>query len=281
MGVMKFRAACAESPVDGRLLWVVVDESYGLHHEACLFAASLRDMGRSFNTEKAYSIRTALLLTWCSARGLDWKQITLLDLARFLRWLVDEPLPPRSPRVAAPPRFRLEKSANQVMTGAFEFLRFCSRNEWVDAELVARLTETKYLNWLPPGKDAGEDGQFRTVRTKILKLPEPVEEAVEYLTPEEADQLFGGCGGSPRESDMGVAWLSPGCLWGARRALTKRLREHTGGAMRYPVCPNSCPHRQLGHALWQRSDRPDRRRRQRESFAWLGGSWHGVHHFAR
>ncbi|MGA5509418.1 hypothetical protein [Streptomyces umbrinus] len=59
----------------------------------------------------------------------------------------------------------------------------------------------------------------------------------------------GGCGGSPRESDMGVAWLSPGCLWGARRALTKRLRKHTGAAMRYPVCPKACPHRQLGHAL--------------------------------
>jgi site-specific recombinase XerD len=190
MGVMKFRAACAESPVDGRPLWVVVDESYRLHHESCLFLASLRDMGRSFNTEKAYGIRSAMLLTWCSERGLDWKQITLLDLARFLRWLVDEPLPPRSLRVTAPPRFRLEKSANAVMTGVFEFLRFCSRNEWVDAELVARLTETKYLNWLPPGKEAGEDGQFRTVKTKILKLPEPVEEAVEYLTPEEADQLF-------------------------------------------------------------------------------------------
>ncbi|MFJ4917784.1 hypothetical protein [Streptomyces sp. NPDC088726] len=153
----------------------MVDESYRLHHESCLFLASLRDMGRSFNTEKAYGIRSALLLTWCSERGLDWKRITLLDLARFLRWLVDEPLPPRSLRVTVPPRFRLEKSANAVMTGVFEFLRFCSRNECVDAELVARLTETKYLNWLPPGKKAGEDGQFRTVKTKILKLPEPGE----------------------------------------------------------------------------------------------------------
>ncbi|MFE5597393.1 hypothetical protein [Streptomyces sp. NPDC056549] len=77
-----------------------------------------------------------------------------------------------------------------MMNGVCEFLRFCSRNEWVDAELVGRLTETKYLSWLPPGKDAGEDGQFRTVRTKILKLPEPSEEAVEFLPTEEADQLF-------------------------------------------------------------------------------------------
>ncbi|MER6162414.1 tyrosine-type recombinase/integrase [Streptomyces sp. NPDC001868] len=168
----------------------MVDESYRLHHEACLFLAALRDMGRSFNTEKAYGIRAALLLTWCSGRGLDWQRVTLLDLARFLRWLVDEPLPPRSKRVASPPRFRTEKSANAVMTGACEFLRFCSRNEWVDAELVARLTETKYLNWLPPGREAGEDGQFRTVRAKILKLPEPAEDTVEYLTPEESDQLF-------------------------------------------------------------------------------------------
>jgi hypothetical protein len=104
-------------------------------------------MGRSFNTEKAYGIPSALLLTWCSERGQGWKQVTLLDLARFLRWLVDEPLPPRSRRVASPPTFRSEKSANAVMTGVCEFLRFCSRNEWVSAELVARLWDTKYLHW--------------------------------------------------------------------------------------------------------------------------------------
>ncbi|MFE3598052.1 hypothetical protein [Streptomyces sp. NPDC059142] len=69
----------------------------------------------SLNTEKAYGIRSALLLTCCSERGLNRKQLTLLDLARSLRWLVDEPLPPRSPRVASPPWFRLEKSANQVL----------------------------------------------------------------------------------------------------------------------------------------------------------------------
>ncbi|TGA95295.1 integrase [Streptomyces sp. MZ04] len=187
---MKFRAVCAESPVDGRPLWVVVDESYGLHHEACTFLAALRGMGRSFNTEKAYAGRTAMLLTWCSGQHLDWTRVSLLDLARFLRWLVDEPLPPRSTRVSSPPQFRIEKSANAVMTGVFEFLRFCSRNEWVDPQLAARLSETKYLRWLPPGREAGEDGQFRSVRARMLKLPEPVEEAVEFLTPEEAEELL-------------------------------------------------------------------------------------------
>ncbi|MFF0062706.1 tyrosine-type recombinase/integrase [Streptomyces sp. NPDC005279] len=176
--------------MDGRPLWVVVDELYRLHHEACTFLAALRGMGRSFNTEKAYAGRAALLLTWCSERGLNWKQVTLLDLARFLRWLVDEPLPPRSLRVTSPPTFRREKSANAVMTGVCEFLRFCSRNEWVDPEMVARLSEAKYLHWMPPGQEAGEDDQFRTVRARILKLTEPAEEAVEYLTPEDADQLF-------------------------------------------------------------------------------------------
>ncbi|WP_405541869.1 tyrosine-type recombinase/integrase [Streptomyces phaeochromogenes] len=169
---------------------MVVDEQGQLHHESCMFLAALREMGRSYNTEKAYAGRIALFLTWCSSSGLAWKEIKFLQLARFLRWLVDEPLPPRSPRGSLTPKFRREKSANAVLTGVCEFLRFSARNEWVDPRLVAQLSEPKYLQWMPPGTEAGEDNQFRTIRARLLKLPEPVEDAVEYLTPDEADQLF-------------------------------------------------------------------------------------------
>ncbi|MGM9470186.1 hypothetical protein [Streptomyces murinus] len=175
MGVMNFRAACAESHVDGHPLWVVVDDSYRLHNEICMFLALLRGMGQPFNTEKVYGIPTALL-TWCSDRGLNWKQVTLLDLARFLR--------------------------------------FCSRNGWMDAELPARLSETKYLNWLPPGKEAGEDGQFRTVGTQMLKLPELSKEAADYLAPERLQVVTWardrflvallGCGGKRISEVLGV-----------------------------------------------------------------------------
>ncbi|MFJ4806895.1 hypothetical protein [Streptomyces murinus] len=189
MSVMSFRAACAESTVDGHPLWVVVDDSCRLHHEACVFLALLRGMGQSFNAEKVYSI-SGTLLTWCSDLGLNWKQVTLLDLARVLR--------------------------------------FCSRNGWMDAELLARLSESKYLNWLPPGKEAGEDDQFRDVRAHMLKLPNLSEEAPNHLTPEQLLQVVTragdrflvallGCAGARIGEVLGMGRQDIHLLSGSRR----------------------------------------------------------------
>ncbi|MFE5580206.1 tyrosine-type recombinase/integrase [Kitasatospora sp. NPDC056531] len=186
--VVHFHAERALSPIDDANLWVVVDSQFRLHPEGCTFLAGLRALGRSSNTERAYAGRVALFLTWCDGGGLDWRRVGMLDLARFLRWLVSEPLPPRG-KTPAEPRFRSKKTANAVVTAVCEFFRFAAREGWVDPSIIARLSEPKYLGWLPPGFDTGEDGQFRQVKAKMIKF-EVGEDPIEILRPEDADRLI-------------------------------------------------------------------------------------------
>ena len=78
MGVLvRFRA---EKPVYGGgepVRWVVVDENWSLHVEACAFLAWLRARDRSPNTERVYAGRVALFLSYYTATGVDWHCPTL------------------------------------------------------------------------------------------------------------------------------------------------------------------------------------------------------------
>ncbi|MET7717819.1 tyrosine-type recombinase/integrase [Streptomyces sp. NPDC005407] len=183
-----YRAERALRPVDGSIAWVVVGEDFSLHEEACAFLAGLRARGRSSNTERVYAGRVAVYLSWCEANGVDCTRPALLDLARFLRWLVAEPLPARSRDGSGVPRFRSEATANAVMTGVCEFLRFGARHGWVPAEVAASLTEPRYLAYLPSGFDPGEQGQFRNVRARMLKYSAAVE-GPQWLSDEQIEQL--------------------------------------------------------------------------------------------
>ncbi|WTR59449.1 tyrosine-type recombinase/integrase [Streptomyces sp. NBC_00122] len=170
--------------------WVVVSSAYELHVEACAYLASLRMADRSINTERTYAPRVALYLSYCADHGLDWRKPGLPWLARFLHWLVDEPLPAKSARKSTEHRFRQKRTANAIMTTVCGFLQFCSQQGWVLPEMVAQLSEQKYLSYLPPIYDPGEEGQFRTVRTKAIKFEVAVE-GYEWLNPVQFTTLIG------------------------------------------------------------------------------------------
>ncbi|WP_326825497.1 hypothetical protein [Streptosporangium sp. NBC_01756] len=89
---------------DESVWWVVVDEDFGLHVEACAYLAGLRGVGRAFNTEKTYAGRIALYLSYCTRHGVDWSSPSLPQLMAMMRWLVDEPMRPRSRRRDQPVR---------------------------------------------------------------------------------------------------------------------------------------------------------------------------------
>ncbi|MFQ6144667.1 tyrosine-type recombinase/integrase [Streptomyces seoulensis] len=69
-----------------------------------------------------------------------------------------------------------------------EFLSFGVRMQWVDAELAGQLTEPRYLRYLPKGFNPGENGQHRTVRTRLLRL-RGVDAGIEWLTVEQIARL--------------------------------------------------------------------------------------------
>lgn len=169
---------------------MVVSSEFELHIEACAYLESLRRADRSINTERTYSGRIALYLSHCADHGLDWKKPGLPGLARFLHRLVDEPLPSRAQKKRAKERYRDKKTANQIMTTVCQFLRFGGQQGWVEAETINQLSEQKHMAYLPPGFDPGEDGQFRTIRAKVIKFEVAVE-GYEWLNPEQFAQILG------------------------------------------------------------------------------------------
>lgn len=188
-----YRAERAVSSGDESVSWVVVDGDYDLHVEGCAFLASLRGRDRSVNTERVYAGRVALFLSWCAAQGVDWKQVALGQMVRFKGWLVTEPLPSRRRAGTGPARYRSPGTADAILGTVCEFLRFCARHELVDVALVNRLHETRYLRFLPPGYQAGEDDQFRTVRSRVLTFA-VAETAFEFIEPEQVEPLVSAAG---------------------------------------------------------------------------------------
>lgn len=188
MTAAEFRAERAISPADGAVSWVVVDGDFALHDEGCAFLAGLRGRDRSVNTERLYAGRVALFLSWCAGEGVSWAHVRLDQMARLKRWLVTEPLPSRRRAVGGPRRHRSPATADAILGTVCEFLRFCAHHGIVDAGVVGKLYESRYLHVLPPGFEAGEDGQFRTVRSRVLKFV-VAEAPFEFIEPDRIDEL--------------------------------------------------------------------------------------------
>lgn len=156
-----FCAERAVSPVDGSELWVVLDHRLVPHREASDFLRSLHGAGRSPNTIRVYAGRVAAFLGWCAGQGVDWSTVSLASLARFKHF--SEATPARGGRM------RSGTTVNAMLTAVCEFLRFCARTGVIGQAVAAQLSEPRWLRFIPPGFDAGESGQFRMVRARMLK----------------------------------------------------------------------------------------------------------------
>lgn len=185
-----YRAEKAIRPSDGETTWIVVSKNYEVHPEATSYLTALASQeDASVNTLRSYAGRVALYLSYCAKFGVCWSAPTIGQLAQFLRWLVDVPLPAKSHRALAEPRHRSKKTANAIMTTSCQFLRHCSLHGWVAVDLIALLTEPRLLHHMPAGYNTGEDDQYRTVRARKLKFKVAVS-GYEYLTDEQVLRII-------------------------------------------------------------------------------------------
>jgi len=179
-----YRAERAES-ADESVRWVVVDESFELHAAACLFLN-----GREWNTGRTYAPRVALYLSWCKEFGVEWTEPSMAQLLAFQRWLVEEPMAPRSRRPGAERRYRGKETANQITGTLTDFLRWCSlAGLGVPATVVVLLVEPRFLSIAPKGMDPGEEGQHLQIQGRRLKFKVAVP-GYEWLTDEEILQIL-------------------------------------------------------------------------------------------
>ncbi len=196
-----FRAERAVSPLDGSELWVVLDPGLVMHREASDFLRALHGAGRSPNTIRVYAGRVASFLGWCASQGVEWSSISLATLTRFKHFV--EATPQRGGRL------RSGTTVNATLTAVCEFLRFCARTGVVEQAVAGQLSEPRWLRFTPPGFDAGESGQFRGVRARMLKAR--AETAFpEAFTPEQTGRVTACCQ-RPRERFM-VTLLRDGGL---------------------------------------------------------------------
>ncbi|WP_235687332.1 tyrosine-type recombinase/integrase [Mycobacteroides chelonae] len=184
-----FTAERALSPVDDSTQFVVVDQDFQFHPEATAYLKWLRSLDRSPNTERVYAGRVARFLSHCEVLRLDWRQVTVDDLSRYLRSLAADPIPKRSPSSDSEVRFRTNKTANANLTAVCEFLRFGASRGWVSKEIIDGLSRPKYLRRAPAGYDWGENQQFREIRSRGVVLRE-VHLAPATLSEEEVEKLL-------------------------------------------------------------------------------------------
>jgi integrase/recombinase XerD len=198
--VSAFRAERALSPLDGSEVWVVLDTHLVVHREASDFLRALYGAGSSPHTVRVYAGRVARFLGWCDDRGVDWSSISLADLARFKHFL--EATPHRGKRR------RSGTTVSATLTAVCEYLRFCARTGTIAERVANQLSEPRFLRFTPPGFDAGELGQFRVMRARVLKAraTTPFPEA---LTPEQAQRVVSCCHRS-RETFMVVLMRDSG-----------------------------------------------------------------------
>jgi integrase/recombinase XerD len=169
----QFTAERAISPNDGSTCVVVVDENFDFHAEATAYLAWLRSLDRSPNTERAYAGRISRFLTYCESARLDWRQVSVEDLSRYLRVIVSEPIARNSMSSGSVGvKFRTNKTANANLTAVCEFLRFAAARNWISSDIASDLSQPKYLGRPPSGYDWGENEQFREVRARSIVLRE-------------------------------------------------------------------------------------------------------------
>jgi integrase/recombinase XerD len=206
-----FRAERALSPLDGSVLWVVLDSDLVVQREASDFLRLLHGASRSPHTIRAYAGRLAVFLGWCEEQGVDWRTIALADLARFKHYVEATPIGVRRVRTGA--------TVNAILTAVCEFLRFCSRTGVIDQAVADRLSEPRWLRFVPPGFDVGERGQFRMVRAREVRAraETPFPEA---FTPEQSRAVLGCCR-RPRELFMVRLMLDTGLRIGEALGLRR------------------------------------------------------------
>jgi len=173
----------AVSPVSGSRLWVLVDDrTMAIHPQAAAWATFLRGSGRSPNTIRSYLPRLGRFLNWTSSRGLDWRRVTVLELAGFKQRLELTEVGGTGRRVTG-------KTVNASLVAVVEFYRFCAAYGYVAPDVAQRMSQPKFVK--VSGRALESSSEYREMSVRAVRAPE-VHRAPECLTPDQVEAAVGG-----------------------------------------------------------------------------------------
>jgi site-specific recombinase XerD len=181
---MEFWAERTISPIDGRIGWTVVDDSYAEHRHAATWLRVLLDaQDRSVGTARTYAGRLALYLTWAATAGVDPVAPEVDELAVFARWL--ERTPSRKHRRGRERRratdanlvsfgsARSPATVEGILAAVVEFVRFGASRAWCEPGVADRLSVRTELAFAPRGWDRGERTGRPVVNRRVVRRRRP------------------------------------------------------------------------------------------------------------
>jgi len=183
-------------PGSGAESWTVLDDDLSLVEPVERFLGYLASIERSPNTIKAYAHDLKDWFVYLGGVGLDWREVSLEDVAGFVGWLR---LPPaaRDGKVAVLPTVEhhcSEASVNRKLAALTSFCEFHARHGVALAGLLVGLT--------PPGKGRSSTASYKPFlhhvtkshpnRRRTIKLAAPSPRA-QVLTAEQIQTILDAC----------------------------------------------------------------------------------------
>ena len=187
--MQRFHTVRAVLPSGGQSIWLVLDrlQSESIVREVQDYAMFLLGSDHSENTIRSYVPKIASFLNWADENAVDWRGVTLPDMARF-KWFLEAP--PAVTSDAPPPRAkRSAKTVNIFLIACLEFLRYCSRQGVIAPSVVDRLVEPRYLPVEAAGHDYNARRLHRQVRRREIRARE-VAHPPKTLTQNQVDTII-------------------------------------------------------------------------------------------
>jgi integrase len=188
-------------------VWVVVDDRFRLSEECRGYSLWLFHSGRAVNTQKAYQLRLARFLSWCTETGTAWAGLRFHQLAAYKACL--EGSSANGGRLSG-------KTVNAHLTAVMVFLRYAVAYGFATDHLRATVEGGR-----PGAASVNLAGQWKMAPARLVKAREIKRRPV-VLTPTQAGRILEAV---DRPRDRLLVLLMLRCGLRAGEALGLRLDD--------------------------------------------------------
>lgn len=176
-------------PSTGKTVWLVLDKDYKSIKPIQQYISYLANINRASGTLRTYARNLMLYWQYLDKYLLDWKEITLEELADFIHWLRLPNYDPNIISIEQQQSKRRESTINNILTTVCCFYDFHERlgtTESVDTTTEKSFKARNFKSFLH------HINKSKPVRARLLKVKEP-KVFPGCLKPEEVKKIVEAC----------------------------------------------------------------------------------------